>query len=520
MTIQEQCKTDPFVLSRVLGYDFQEDVHRPLFETLLQFKGGTLRDLSSVKNRLVLWPRGHFKTSATVLHIVQLILNYPDVRILLMQGNLKLTKGWLAEIKSHFTGKNPKSLLPKLFPEFCAETLGNAFEFTTPARQRGHLKEATVTVASQKAISTGQHYDAAFFDDLVHQNNYRNIELLDKLAADVDLFMPLIDPGGYTTMTGTRYHHADLYGRVIRRNQGEWAVSVKGSSLTGKWPITDDNELLFPVRVVDNGTRKIGFTKELLEQLARDNPETFWAQYMNQIVSARTQIFPESLILGAVRSRTVEKDGRIEPNPEFPEMSPTVLALDLAEGKRADACHSVVAAGRLRGNSVWITDCVGSTFSTHELATVLINKTLQHRPVAILVENAVGATHFVTYVKSLALTHGIQLPIQMLQNSRHKDAKKIRIEALESYLKNRRLFFLAGIPDFQQLMDEFTQYPKGERVDRPDTIGMLVEWFGQGFTPLGNSRLPWVVTANPDGAPWDDLDAPKFDTMLGDVLVG
>lgn len=518
---RQKCKTDPIYLGKCLGYDFQEDVHRPLFDLLLKFKDGSaIRDLSEIKNRLILWPRGHFKTSAMVVFIVQTILNYPDIRVLIMQANQKLGKLWLKEIKSHFltTGStaNAKSMLPLLFPEFCGPVLGNAMEFTVPARQRKHLPAATVTVASTKAANTGQHYDVFFPDDLVNQKNYRNVELLDELMNDFDLFMPLIDPGGYTFMTGTRYHHADIYGRIIRRNQGEWVISVRGASLTGKWPVTSDQELLFPVRETSDG-RKIGFTTKLLEQFERDNAEQFWAQYFNKIVAAKKQIFTEQMILGSVRNRVIEKDGKLVPNPEFPENSPTVFFVDLAETKGTRSDDSVVVAGRQNGNSVWITDCVGGTFSTYELAVSLIVMTLKHRPIRIIVAKEPGAVHFVEYVKVLAREKGIILPITLQEKaSRHKDAKKIRIEALESRFRNKQLLMLAGIPDFDRLLEEFTQFPKGEHDDRPDAIAMLVEWFAQGFVEVPRGpKLPWFVTHEPVTEMNESEDAP----MLGGVLM-
>ena len=157
------------------------------------------------------WPRGHFKTSAVVVDIVQAILNDPDLRLLIMQATLKLTKGWLKEIRSHFDGSNPKSRLLQLAPEFKA--LGkNSEAFTVSARKRVHLKEATVTAASPRAVATGQHYDRMYADDLVNALNFRNVELQDKLESEFYHFLPLIEPGPRRAVkvTGTRYSFADI----------------------------------------------------------------------------------------------------------------------------------------------------------------------------------------------------------------------------------------------------------------------------------------------------------------------
>ena len=114
MTAQEivearaKCKTDPVFLADQLGYDITESPHRAMFDALASGK----------KKRLVLWPRGTFKTSCVVVYLVQRILQNPDIRILIMQATLKLTKGWLAEIKTHFNGQNNKSKLPEIFRSF------------------------------------------------------------------------------------------------------------------------------------------------------------------------------------------------------------------------------------------------------------------------------------------------------------------------------------------------------------------------------------------------------------------
>jgi len=108
---RNKAKFDPLYLSELLGYDFHivnhglellRSVGPDLTESDKLGEPNPLLELSDMKNRMVLWSRGHFKTSAVVLKIVQLILAYPDIRILLMQATVKNTKGLLREVKSHF----------------------------------------------------------------------------------------------------------------------------------------------------------------------------------------------------------------------------------------------------------------------------------------------------------------------------------------------------------------------------------------------------------------------------------
>jgi hypothetical protein len=465
----------------MLGYDMCEDVHRAFFD-VLQGKGK--------KKKLCLWPRGHFKTSCVVVEAVRRILCDPDIRILAMQATIKLTKGWVHEIRSHF-GRNPLSRLPELFPEFCGENLGAADAFTVPARTRKHLKEATVTAASPQAVTTGQHYTLMLFDDLVNANNFRNVEQLDKLESQFYHFTPLLDPGGEIIVTGTRYSHADLYGRLIAKNDPAWEITIREC-----W--NADGTLLFPERPTRDGKRKIGFSQELLAHIqATTDPEMFVPQYLNKIMLGKDQLFPEELMLSAVRAT---KD-----NPEYPASAPTIMYVDLSEGNK-DSDNAVVAAGKRDArNRVWLLECVAGKFPSAQLADILISLFMKLRPIQVVVEKQPGAVHFVDYVRVVAQQRGIFIPIDVdrTPKGKQKGAKYIRISGLPGPIRRGQLFFCAGIADFGAFVEEFTQYPRGRYDDRADCVAMLYQTLTAGSSPQAisltaagtASRLPWIVEA-------------------------
>ena len=99
---RERCKTDKQFLSEVLGYDFVPAVHAELWKQFFHYDElkpwAKQSDLAKI---LILWPRGHFKTTAVIVDIIQAILNFPDIRVLIMRGSIGITKAWLAEIKAH-----------------------------------------------------------------------------------------------------------------------------------------------------------------------------------------------------------------------------------------------------------------------------------------------------------------------------------------------------------------------------------------------------------------------------------
>src|ERR1035437_8633374 len=489
---QEKCRTDKLYLSQMMGYDFQSDVHTGLFENYLPMKPGVpLSEQSKCHDRLVLWSRGAFKTTSVVVEVVQLILNYPDIRILLMQGTVKNTQGLLTEIKSHFDGTNIKSVIHDLFPEFCQtnKRLGTRDQFTVPARTKT-FKEGTVTVASPKSVKAGQHYEVGFFDDLIHEQNFRNPELVLKAISDFNTYVPLIDPGGYRYVTGTRYTFGDLYEWIIRRNNdpitgGNWQISHRAC-----WTVNPDGTplinpdgtrtLLFPRRELPDG-RFIGYTLEQLLSIQADDPAMFAAQYLNQPIATESQLFSEALMLEHVRTNK-----EISPNSWEIELGVRTLFVDIATSGNND--DSVVLCGQQDAfNRIYVTDGVGGAWNVYQLACVIIDQALKHRPVRIILEGSAAGTVFKNYLDLLAKDKGLRLPVELIKVSNQKDAKFIRISTASGALKQNKLFFLTGIPCWLQLLEQSVGYPRMRHDDYPDTMSILYQYLS-----VNGSSIPIV----------------------------
>ena len=101
---QEKGKRDLWYLcSRVLHRvypDLVESLHRPWCEFFVQknpTKDVLVQDM--VKNRLLLAPRGHFKTTINLCDIIQWMLAFPDITICLFSGTEPLAARMVDEIK-------------------------------------------------------------------------------------------------------------------------------------------------------------------------------------------------------------------------------------------------------------------------------------------------------------------------------------------------------------------------------------------------------------------------------------
>lgn len=241
---RQRCRTDLRYLCGVLNYrDVSKTVHGAMYKHVQKFKGGeeprrkiTVKDgagykpacsmweLEGKRKRLNLVTRGGLKTTIlTQAHSIQWIINYPNVRILLVSARLERAKDFLKGIKEAFT-KN--EMFRFLFPEFCPKDLGNgktedfgdSEQFTVPCRTMVGIKEPTCRVSGADSSVAGGHYDVEKVDDLVEDQNVRtpgSIEQTKKFFGSLnplrqdDLINP--DEKGWIDLTGTIYSFSDLH---------------------------------------------------------------------------------------------------------------------------------------------------------------------------------------------------------------------------------------------------------------------------------------------------------------------
>lgn len=259
---RQRCRTGLRYLCGVLGYrDVSKEVHGRMYKHVQAFKGGTeprkqvnikdgagykplcpMWELEGPRKRLNLVTRGGLKTTIlTQAHAIQWIINYPDIRILLVSAQLGRAKDFLKGIKEHFT-KN--ELFRWLFTEYCpkmndqgkTEDFGNDEQFTIPCRRTPGIKEPTIRVASADSSVAGGHYDVIKVDDLVEDQNTRTPGGIEQTRKFFGSLWPLVEtnslaPGhGWLDVTGTIYHFSDLHQTIVTEeakkaeDQKEWSV--------------------------------------------------------------------------------------------------------------------------------------------------------------------------------------------------------------------------------------------------------------------------------------------------------
>ena len=201
--------------------DPQYDVFAELF--VKKDPSVPILEASSVKTRLLLWPRGGAKSSYDAVDTVQWVLCYPSIRILFLTGEASLSQGFISEIKGFFTlREEAPSFMNMFFPEHCClrKDMGAGNVFTTPvykAKKTGR-KEGTVRASSVGKTKAGWRFEVIKADDAVSDKNSETPEQCASISEKLFLAEKLLMPGGFfKDYVGTRYAEEDHYGVLLEK---------------------------------------------------------------------------------------------------------------------------------------------------------------------------------------------------------------------------------------------------------------------------------------------------------------
>jgi phage terminase large subunit-like protein len=264
-------------IKRFIPYNFPSLVFLLGYRDIGEFHKAEIKALSQVREikddsvrRLWLWSRGFFKTSLiTEAHSIYLILNNPDIRILLVSNTISVAEDILRNIKSHFMNNG---LFRSYFPGFCPQAntagkieFGTTEEFLIPCRSRAR-KEPTMMVAGIGTNLTGLHFDYIKCDDLVTKDSVTNDSQIQASKEYYASLRHLFDKAAVPRedIIGTIYHFNDLYCSVLRKS---------GLFRESFIPARKEGTAVFPERLPD----------DKLDELISDpsvGPYQFQTQYM------------------------------------------------------------------------------------------------------------------------------------------------------------------------------------------------------------------------------------------------
>jgi hypothetical protein len=397
-----ECREDPLTCCK--GFQaFYEPLHRHWCEWAQN---------DTVERRLLLAPRGHFKsTVVSYAKIVHAIIRNPNIRILLISALEKNAVNFGQQVKRAFQ-HNPR--LRWLFPEFCVEPerqFGPKEEFVSPARTDFTLSAPTFTSAYLDASLASQHYDLIIMDDPIEAKHVATEEQAAKSRASYNKIIPLLDPptpGNPTSiiMVGTRWAYFDLYSALVPEAQGGTAATsqfqciVRSALEVDGKPDFENGDPIFPTRFPRSRLL------QLLDEARADDRlgEVFWwNQYMNMCRPPDSTPFHEDWFM--------EVDAASIP-PLFQKMIVVDTALKddtfNRKGLRGDYCV-ILVVGWDREGRLYVIDGVRSNVMTSKIFCDFLVSYAQKYNVLTVVKQRVSEDTLGTIIKDSF--SGVPLPL-------------------------------------------------------------------------------------------------------------
>jgi predicted phage terminase large subunit-like protein len=482
------CKTNLLFLAReVFNRDFTFITHAPVCNFFVQKnpskKMEEQEEHDGIRERLLLYPRGAFKSTLDVIDCVQWFINFPNIRILILAAENDLSASFIGELKNYFFV--PKEAKPTnfqvLFPQWTltSTTEGAADEFICPCRVVGDEKKKDPSAWAKSILSNlpGWHCDLMKIDDAVNDKNTATPILITKVIKKVNFAESLIDPGGYKDLLGTPYAGSDLYNAAVEasKNPGD----LKKLVTPARWLrpeslhkderdcVPNDYELLFEF---DKTGRK-RLTHSFLDKKKAKDFSIYSSQYMLNPSGTRKVKFSLELLM----QRTIAYD-------QIPHDLKYYVFWDFAYGANTSNDYSVGAVvGMDKENRGYLVELFRDHYLDSDLAREIVASYQKYQPRLVCIENSNGAQFLEQTIRRYADEAGTTyIPLDFFKADRSLNAKASRINALQPYLLNGQLFFSVVAGSLDELYNEFKNFGVAQHDDIPDAISFWLRVIPSG----------------------------------------
>jgi phage terminase large subunit-like protein len=454
------------------------------------------------KERLLLVPRGGFKSSMDMADTIQYIVCWPEVTVMILTGVLELAKDFVAEIKGHFeledggtdltnpfeTKKPSKpkamedgvSMFQVLFPEHCVlKEDGKQYEFQTPAHAQTGTS-SSVTAAGIGQNLSGWHVGVLKLDDVVTNENSHTIDRIKEINRQVSINNAVLHPYGFYDKIGTWYDSDDTYGQDMKyitkcKKIGE-PLKMKVYLRAAWWPneaaraagkieeemVESDWDLWFG----EEGQ----LTYEFLRGKKLVDADGFAIKYLNDPTQAHRIKFPRELMI----RRTIHSN-------MLPEQGMKVCTVDTAYSTKSWADYTVILTALIYGGRFYIIDMKRGRYNEYELPQIIAANAFQWKPKRICIEDSVGVKWLGKEVYREMEKLRLRVPIEFvpLGQGNKGNAKEQKAKPVLRYLGDERLLFANQCAGLAEIYDELEKFGTagGTHDDIVSALSILVEQF-------------------------------------------
>lgn len=516
-------QTNLFFLCKLLGYNkvsreeyvwtdnLVHNTHEEICNDFFVRKDPTQKDFESFANaylgkkeRLLLVPRGGFKSTMDMADTVQYIICWPEVTCLILTGYLKLAEGFVGEIKGHFTLKETQdpgfkglfipgkkfyrartvhsedSMFQILFPEHCIpEEDGKAYEYQSPASSNV-VKEPTIFAASIEQNLVGWHVGVLKLDDVVTNENSNTLERIKNINKQVSVNQAMLHPYGFYDKIGTWYDSEDTYGQDIRNlskakeNGDDFPMKIY---IRAAWWPTDEAKKMG--KIEEEMTKQdyvLWFnqpgqlTYEFLIGKKKTDPY-FAIKYLNDPTQMHAIKFPRELLL----RRTISAN-LIPPNTGM-----IVTCVDTAYSTKNWADYTVIITALIYGGKFYIIDMKRGRYNEYELPALIAATVLQWKPKRVCIEDSVGVKWLgrEIYREMDKLKVRTYIEFCSLGLGSKKNSKAMKAKPVLRFIGDERLLFANSCPSLEELYDELSRFGTAASThdDIVSALSILVQQF-------------------------------------------
>lgn len=463
-----------------------------------------------LKTRLLLVPRGGFKSSMNMADCVQWIICWPEVTIGILTGKLGLADDFVGEVKAHFTldenfetkgqrydnfrprmlknkltGKQTVSMFQVLFPEHCVKPdEGKGTEFQTPACTAGD-KEPTIRATGIEQSLAGSHFCLLKLDDVVTEENSLTVTRIEDINHRIGIDKALMHSYGFLDIIGTWYDERDYYGVQVAYDEKLFLASQKNDSMSiyrrAVWQPTA--ACLASGKVEAEWTESdviMWFPSQLpfklMRALSQTEPDVFAIKYLNDPRQINKIKFPKELLMRKTITHNV-----------VPQQGMIVTVIDSAYSTQSWADYTVILTAIISGGKFFIVNMVRGRFNEYELPAVIASTGYKWKPKQIMIEEIMGTKFVVREVRREMDKLKISIPIRtggMGQGNKAR-SKTMKAKPVLRLLGDDRLYFVNSCEGLEEIYTEMSQFT-GTKDDKHDDIVSAISLLVEIFSPYAD----------------------------------
>lgn len=462
--LAEKGKSDLYFFAKgIMGYkQMVPHVHLPLCMFFDEHPG---------RFKLVLMPRGHYKTSVNIARVTQMAVRNPNARILFLNEVAENAEGFLGTIKEHFESNAiMRSLYSSVIPKNYRATKWNSKELRLVRDWKG--PQATIEAMGMNSTLTSNHFTHMAIDDPISEDAVKSASVMgDAILRLGKIFSLMVEPEKDTfDFVGTPWALYDVYTWLQRKFGDKLARYI--------CPVLKDGQPIFPELM----------SLETLAQIRSTIEEyQFSCQYMLRPRDVANQDFNVGDLRFWRWSRDgqavvlFERDGTVKCEWPIGKLDITT-SVDLAVSEKiTNDCNAIVTVGCSPDGEAIVLDTFVKRCTPLQVIEHLFTLKSRFMVRAFGIEGVAYQKAFKYFLKAecerrMEYMNIIELKAIPSKRGTGNNSKEMRIRGLQPIAATGRLYVL---PTQHELRNELADFPLGEHDDCIDALAhQLVMWRG------------------------------------------